>query len=495
MSVSERAGASAPPRRRPSAPRPSVRLRAVFYRAVSAAGSADTLRRRALAVADAVSILAALAGAFLIGGRPHFGGRLLWGLVALPIMTVLFKAYGLYDRDMKRITHATVDDLPWLFHATLIGALTLWLYSRYAPMRKLDFVEVLAFGVLTIFITALARAGVRSAFDRFAGPEPALLIGEGRMANVLAAKLGAHPEYRAKIVGVLADHVDGDAATHGLPVLGPLERLDHVVAHHRVGRVIVTPGGIADRELEELLRRCRDLSLKVSLLPGLSDVLGPAVEVDDVEGVAVLGINPPWLPRSSRALKRIMDLVCSAAALALAAPLLALLTLAIKLDSRGPAFFVQERIGKGGRPFKLYKLRTMAADAEQRRELLLAHSSDPNWLMLDRDPRVTRLGRWLRRLSLDELPQLWNVVRGEMSLVGPRPLVAAEDERVHSWARGRLDLTPGMTGYWQVLGRTRIPFEEMVKLDYLYVMTWSLWTDMKLIIRTLPAMVTGRGAN
>jgi lipopolysaccharide/colanic/teichoic acid biosynthesis glycosyltransferase len=143
----------------------------------------------------------------------------------------------------------------------------------------------------------------------------------------------------------------------------------------------------------------------------------------------------------------------------------------------------------------LYKLRTMTSDAEKQREQLLARSNDPNWLLLAHDPRVTRLGRWLRRLSLDELPQLWNVVRGEMSLVGPRPLIAAEDERVQPWARGRLDLTPGITGYWQVLGRTRIPFEEMVKLDYLYVMNWSLWTDLKLIIRTLPIMVSGRGAN
>ena len=174
-------------------------------------------------------------------------------------------------------------------------------------------------------------------------------------------------------------------------------------------------------------------------------------------------------------------------------PLLAFVALAIKLDSRGPVFFAQERVGKGGRRFRLYKFRTMVSDAEQLRDELLASSTDPNWLKLDRDPRVTRIGRHLRRLSLDELPQLWNVVRGDMSMVGPRPLVPAEDERVLGWARGRLDLTPGITGYWQVLGRTRIPFEEMVKLDYLYVMNWSLWEDVRLMLRTLP-VVLGEGA-
>ncbi len=231
------------------------------------------------------------------------------------------------------------------------------------------------------------------------------------------------------------------------------------------------------------------------MLPRLADVLGPAVEIDDVEGVTVLGINPPWLPRSSRAIKRAMDLCVALSLLIIAAPLLIFLALLIKLDSPGPAFFVQERVGRGNRHFRLFKLRTMALDAEQRRAELLARSAEAGWLKIDHDPRVTRVGHWLRRLSLDELPQLWNVVRGEMSLVGPRPLIPAEDEHVQAWARRRLDLTPGITGYWQVLGRTRIPFEEMVKLDYLYVMNWSLWEDVRLMLRTLPVVIGGHGAN
>ena len=260
-------------------------------------------------------------------------------------------------------------------------------------------------------------------------------------------------------------------------------------------RVVFSARDIEEGELERMLRDCRALALKASVLPRLADVLGPAVEVDDVEGVTVLGINPPWLPRSSRMIKRGMDLLFATPLLILVAPLLALLAVAIKLDSRGPVFFAQERVGRAGRHFRLFKLRTMVADAERLRGELIAQSTDAGWLKLDHDPRITRLGRWLRRLSLDELPQLWNVVRGEMSLVGPRPLIPAEDEHVEAWARGRLDLTPGITGYWQVLGRTRIPFEEMVKLDYLYVMNWSLWEDVRLMLRTLPVVIGGRGAN
>jgi lipopolysaccharide/colanic/teichoic acid biosynthesis glycosyltransferase len=192
---------------------------------------------------------------------------------------------------------------------------------------------------------------------------------------------------------------------------------------------------------------------------------------------------------------RVLDLLIASVMLILAAPLLIVLAIAIKLDSRGPVLFWQERVGKGGVRFRLVKFRTMVADAEGQRASLVEHSTDPNWLKLEHDPRITRVGRRLRRFSLDELPQLWNVLRGEMSMVGPRPLTPEEDERVLGWARGRLDLTPGMTGYWQVLGRTDIPFEEMVKLDYLYVINWSLWQDVRLMLRTLPVVIRGRGAN
>ena len=177
------------------------------------------------------------------------------------------------------------------------------------------------------------------------------------------------------------------------------------------------------------------------------------------------------------------------------APFWALAAIAVKLDSRGPVLFRQQRVGRGGIPFQLLKFRSMVADAEARRESLLAASRQSAWLDLERDPRITRIGRILRLTSLDELPQLWNVLGGDMSLVGPRPLVAQEDDNVTGWARGRLDLTPGLTGMWQVLGRTHIPFEQMVMIDYLYVTNWSLWTDVKLMLRTLPAVLRRDGAN
>jgi exopolysaccharide biosynthesis polyprenyl glycosylphosphotransferase len=471
---------------------PSVELPAARPRR----GNRDVTLRRLLGTGDAVAVVAALALAVGVPGRPHVNDRLLWGLIAIPLFTLLFKLYGLYDRDVKRISNSTVDDLPRIFHATVIGGLLLWLYSKVSPLHRLVFVEVLLFGMSVVVLTAAARFALRSLGLRWIGPERALLVGSGQVARTLVSKLGAHREYGLDVIGSLMPNRVGEATEEAdVPVLGTLEAVEYVAARYNVGRVIFASRDIDERELERLLRRCRALSLKVSVLPGLSDVLGPAVEIDDVEGVAVLGLNPPWLPRSSRALKRAMDLAIASALLVLSAPLIAIIAIAIKLDSPGPVFFAQRRVGRDARRFNLYKFRTMTADAEQRRAELLDQSTDPDWLKLDHDPRITRLGRHLRRLSLDEVPQFWNVLLGQMSMVGPRPLIEAEDERVEAWARGRLDLTPGITGYWQVLGRTRIPFEEMVKLDYLYVMNWSLWEDVRLILRTLPAIIGGRGAN
>jgi exopolysaccharide biosynthesis polyprenyl glycosylphosphotransferase len=448
-----------------------------------------------LALADVMAVSGALIGAIALSHEADAWDGVLWGAVGLPVVILLFKLYGLYDRDVKRISHSTVDELPWLLHAIMTATLLLWLWSKVSPLHKLDFLQVSLFaGILLLFVSSL-RAAVRTWLRGVYGPETALLVGDGQMAEILVDKLEAHPEHRVRVVGQLVAGPSRDRSASQLEVLGTIIDLAPVARAAGVSRVIVSASDVDDVELAALLRRCRDLSLKVTLIPKLSDMLGPAVEVDDVEGVTLLGVNPPWLPRSSRFIKRTLDIVVASALLLLLVPLLLVIALAIKLDSRGPALFSQARVGKAGESFRVRKFRTMVRDAEERRSQLLDQSTDPDWLKIDHDPRITRVGRLIRRLSLDEVPQLWNVLRGEMSMVGPRPLIEEEDERVEGWARSRLDLTPGITGYWQVLGRTRIPFEEMVKLDYLYVTSWSLWGDLRLMLRTLPIVLSGRGAN
>lgn len=459
-------------------------------------GGRDWLLRRLLAISDCVALVLSLAVVTATAADGNRGTQVLFALLTVPAWIALFAAYGLYERDVKRLSHSTLDDVPSLFHSLLLGCLLMWCFFAAVAPSKLPFPAILLFASCAIATVLAGRTFTRAAFMRVAPPERVLLIGSGELGSALIGKLRASARLRLRPVGVLSCGPRSTASSSS-GHLGRLEDVDlaRLMVERGVARLIVSDADLKGDVLLGVLRDCKATGVKVSLLPSASGALGPSVEVDDVQGVTVLGINPSVLSRSSRAAKRGLDLLVTALLSLVALPLVALLAVAVKLDSPGPAFFIQERVGRGGRRFRLIKLRTMSRDAERRRDELVALSRDPGWLHLERDPRVTRIGRLLRLTSLDELPQLWNVLRGDMSLVGPRPLVVEEDSRVDDWARGRLDLTPGITGLWQVLGRTSIPFEEMVKLDYLYVTNWSLWGDLRLMLRTLPAVLRRRGAN
>jgi lipopolysaccharide/colanic/teichoic acid biosynthesis glycosyltransferase len=234
--------------------------------------------------------------------------------------------------------------------------------------------------------------------------------------------------------------------------------------------------------------------VRVSLLPRVLDVVGSSVVFDQLDGLTLLGVRRFGLTRSSLFVKRAFDLCGASVMLLASAPAMALIALAVKLDSRGPVLFRQTRVGRDGRRFRICKFRTMGVDAEERKAGLRdANEVAGGLFKIAEDPRVTRVGRLLRRTSLDELPQLFNVIAGDMSLVGPRPLILDEDVQITGWDRRRLHLTPGMTGQWQIAGSARVPMHEMVKIDYLYVAGWSLWSDAKLLARTVPYMLARRG--
>jgi len=243
-----------------------------------------------------------------------------------------------------------------------------------------------------------------------------------------------------------------------------------------------------------VVRSLKDLDVQIDIVPRLFEVIGANVSIHHTEGVPMIGLPPLRLARSALLLKRSLDVTASALGLLVLSPLLLAVALTIKLDSRGPVFFKQVRMGRGERSFEIFKFRTMQFDADERKaevSLLSKHRADggdSRMFKIPDDPRVTRVGGFVRRFSWDELPQLINVLRGEMSLVGPRPLILEEDFHVVDWRRQRLNLKPGITGMWQVLGRDDIPFEEMVTLDYLYVTNWSLMSDLKLILRTIPIL-------
>jgi lipopolysaccharide/colanic/teichoic acid biosynthesis glycosyltransferase len=235
------------------------------------------------------------------------------------------------------------------------------------------------------------------------------------------------------------------------------------------------------------------IGVKVSIVPSVFEVVGSAVEFDELGGMTALGVRRPGLSHSSAVIKRATDIIGSALGLLVLVPFGLLVALAIRIDTPGPVFFRQPRIGRSGRVFQMIKFRSMVATAEEQRANLESLNESAGIFKLSNDPRVTRVGRLLRQTSLDELPQLINVLLGEMSLVGPRPLLPEEDRQVEGPHRTRLHLSPGMTGPWQVLGPLRPPLGEMVKLDYLYAANWSLWSDIKFILRTVPHVFGRRG--
>ena len=249
-------------------------------------------------------------------------------------------------------------------------------------------------------------------------------------------------------------------------------------------------------EMLDLVRKVRRPDVHLSIVPRYFEIFTSNATFDDVGGVPLVSLPVPRLSRAARVLKRSFDLVVTSVALVVLAPVLLAIAIVVRLDSPGPVIYRQERRGRGGSVFRIAKFRSMHVGADRlRHEIVERNEVDgPLFKIKSGDPRVTRVGGFLRRTSLDELPQLWNVLRGEMSLVGPRPFVLHEADQITGWASRRLDLTPGVTGLWQVLGRNDLPFEEMVKLDYLYVTNWSLWWDVKIFCQTVPVVLRRKGA-
>jgi exopolysaccharide biosynthesis polyprenyl glycosylphosphotransferase len=274
-------------------------------------------------------------------------------------------------------------------------------------------------------------------------------------------------------------------------VLGTIDELPAVLREHRLERAIVAPAR-EGTDVGDVIRLLTASGVRVSVLPRMLEVIGTAVEFDDLGGRPLLGVRGFGLSPSSRVLKRAFDLVVASAVLIVCAPFLLVVALLVRLSSSGPVIFRQTRIGRDGNELQMWKFRTMVNDADERKqELLEANEAAPLFKIAD-DPRSTRVGRFLRRRSLDELPQLYNVLRGDMSLVGPRPLVTDEDSLFSGWQRRRYHVSPGITGPWQILGSSRVPVSDMVSLDYLYCANWSLWLDAKILARTVPYVFSGR---
>jgi len=449
----------------------------------------DALHRRLLALADMVSTGVALSVAILVAGAEP----MLAAVGMLPLMVFVGKIVGLYDRDEHVLHKTTLDEVPALLNVALAGTLLMWLFDEILasnPFRK--FQVAILFGVLFVGL-AVTRSLARRVALAVAPAERLLVLGSAEETSRLEEKLAAQTPLKAQVVGRVPV-VEERRAERGDDVLGILPDLDYVLSRWRIDRVVICPHGESSSDMLETIRVVKALGVKVSVVPRLFEVVGTSVEFDELGGLTLLGIRRYELTKSSAALKRALDVCGAAAGLVLLAPLFLVVACAIKLTSPGPVFFRQRRVGRRGRAFDMLKLRTMYNGADLlKRELVDMNEGADGFFKIAADPRVTPIGRLLRGTSLDELPQLINVLRGEMSLVGPRPLVDEEDARVEGHYRGRLEITPGMTGAWQVLGSSRIPIHDMVTIDYLYRANWSLWLDVKILLRTVPHVLRRRG--
>jgi len=466
------------------------------------------LVRRMLLLADVAGLmLALLAAEWIVNSHSSTGAldahaELAFFVITIPAWIVIAKLYGLYDHDEERTDHSTADDFAGVFHMVTVCS-WLFLMGCYVSRAAHPSLPKLAlFWGLAVVLVTTGRASARAVSRRSVlYLQNTVIVGAGDVGQLIAKKLLQHPEYGINLVGFVdAQPKERREDLEHLALLGPPERLASVVRLFDVERVIVAFSNERHDETLDLIRELKDLDqdIQIDLVPRLFELVAPGVGVHTVEGLPLVSLPATKLSRSSKLLKRAMDLCLALAALVFLAPLFAMTAVLIRLDSAGPVFFRQIRMGCGGQTFRIFKFRSMHADAEERKAKLAhlnkhrAAGGDARMFKIPGDPRITRVGRWLRRFSIDELPQLFNVLRGEMSLVGPRPLVLDEDRHVESWALRRRELKPGITGVWQVNGRDGIPFAEMTQLDYLYVTGWSLRRDCALILRTVPAIFRTR---
>lgn len=488
--------------------------------------------RGALVAADALVACASFVAAFVLreGVRivDHMpSGGWDWSLRFAPYAAVLLfvvpvrvLANAYYDLYRLRGEFSYVDDGAHVFRATAVASLLIvavaFLYRGGTTFRSFSYSRaVFAFDFLFALVAyaglrLAARAAQSAVRRRGINLIPTLVVGRGAEASLCIREMRERPELGYRVIGVVENGRLGEGVPDefdGVPVVAGIDALAEAIRETRANEVIITdPKVPGDLLFDVMMRVGRNRGVEFRIAPSLFNFLPRKTEVDQIGALPMIQLFREPLPRAARIVKRSCDVIVAASALLLLAPLWLVIALLIKLDSRGSVFYRQERVGMDGRVFLFLKFRTMRAGAddalhrEYQRKLIagqpdvnLGDDARPVYKLRD-DPRVTRTGRVLRRLSLDELPQLLNVLRGDMSLVGPRPPIPYEVEAYELWHRKRLDMKPGLTGLWQVSGRNRLSFDEMVRLDLFYIENWSLLLDLKIILRTLPVMLRGDDA-
>ncbi|MFL5965386.1 MAG: sugar transferase [Gaiellaceae bacterium] len=424
----------------------------------------------------------------------------LWGLIwrtetdwlaFLTVITVLvFWVGGLYRRrELRAGVGQVIASLMLVAVITLaFGLGTGYHFTTYALTPTALVLTVVFIGTLRASYDIVTRDVLRVAGAR----RRAVLVGQGdRLAHLLRTLGSARSGIEYEFLGAISPNPREDA----LAVLGSLDALPHVLDERDVDELIVTDSGFTDKQLLELVEQAHRRGVKVRVAPTTTELLLQRAEYVPGQGAPLFELRPPALAGADWVVKRGFDILVSSGVIVIGLPLWIALAAAIKLTSSGPVFYRDKRIGLGELEFGMMKFRTMYADARDRQAALEAENEASGPLFkIKNDPRVTPVGRFLRRFSIDEMPQVLNVLWGEMSLVGPRPLPIRDYEQLEPWHRKRYSVLPGMTGLWQVSGRIDLSFDDLVRLDFYYLENWSIWLDISILAKTLPAVLARRGA-
>ena len=439
----------------------------------------DARLRRMLAAADILAIVvASLVVAALGSSELH---EMLWVVASFPAWLVLAKLEGLYDRDHRALRHLTVDELPAILVWALTGTVAVALGLSAAGLTEFGAYHSIELWIIVGIAAFAGRSLARSFWRALTPPDRAIIVGRGPLADASRRKLELFPDIHVELVGEKASLGNGDL--HGD------ERW-----LHDIDRVIVA-ASLDEADLPVLVALCRDRRVKLTIVPTERRLLSEAGHVSRIADLSLVEYSTWDVSRSTRALKRVLDIGLAFPLLVCLLPLLALVACAIAIDSRGPVFFGQTRGGLNGRPFRMWKFRTMVRNAEECLcDVVVLDGLAEPMFKLTSDPRVTRVGRFLRRSSIDELPQLLNVLRGDMSLVGPRPEQVELVERYEPEHLFRLDVKPGITGPMQIFGRGDLTFAERLAVEREYVENLSLGQDIRILLMTPGAVIRGRGA-
>ncbi len=401
-------------------------------------------------------------------------------VVALIIMAT-FYSFGLYERSQRT---TKLSEMHRLFQAITL----VWLFIMAASfLYKYDYsriLVVLSYGLAILLIT-MGRYLIRSIYKRLhrkgIGVTRVLIIGAGRPGKQVAEKLKQYDEFGYRIIGFVDDHAK---AKKTMPLLGKTKDLVKLIKKHEIHEIFVVDPSISHERILGLIHKCEDAKVKFKVVSDLFEIVAGDIDLTELEGLPSLDLKKHDPGLFYKAFKRGLDILCSLIALVIFSPAWVITVLAIHLESKGKAIFSQKRVGKGGKVFVMYKFRTMYKNA------------NPNDYApkVKTDKRVTKVGRFLRKVSLDEFPQFWNVLKGEMSVVGPRPEMPFIVKEYTEWQRRRLDVKPGITGLWQILGRKDLPLHENIEYDFYYIKNQSLLLDIVILIKTITAVVGGKGA-